>query len=55
MAKFGLWTIVTTITGSIGWYLGSLVGGLMTSWMAAVVGTAIGAWYTRQWIRDNLS
>ena len=54
MAKWGIWMLVTTITGTIGWYLGALVGGVMTSWIACVVGTAVGAWYTRLWFRNNL-
>lgn len=54
MVKGALWMIGTTITGTIGWFAGSLVGGVMTSWIFSVVGTAIGAWYVGKWVRENL-
>lgn len=54
MAKWGLWLIGTTITGTIGWYLGAMFGGLLTAWTFSVVGTALGAWYVSRWVRNNL-
>lgn len=49
-----LWMLATTVAGSIGWWLGSLVGGIMTSMILSVVGTALGAWWSRKFVRDNL-
>lgn len=41
------------IGGTVGWYLGALVG-IMTAWMISVVGTAAGVLVTRRWIDANL-
>ena len=49
-----LWILVTTITGALGWWLGSLVGGIMTSMILSVVATAWGAWWARKFVRDHL-
>lgn len=53
MAKMGVVVLVTTVTGGIGWYLGSLVG-FMTAWMLSCVGTAIGIYYARKWVAEYL-
>ncbi len=49
-----LWIMATTIGGALGWWLGSLVGGIMTSMTLSVVGTALGAWWVRRFVRDYL-
>ena len=44
---------VSTVTGTIGWYLGARFG-IMTAWMLSIVGTAIGVYYSRKWAVENL-
>ena len=40
-----------TAGGSVAWWLGSQVG-LMTGYVASVVGTAAGGWWARRWARE---
>jgi ABC-type lipoprotein release transport system permease subunit len=53
MVKTLVVMLVSTITGTIGWYLGALFG-VMTAWMLSVVGTAIGVYYSRKWAIEYL-
>ncbi len=49
-----LWVAATTVGGAIGWWLGSLVGGVMTALVVSMVGTALAAWWSRKFVRDHL-
>jgi hypothetical protein len=44
---------VSTIAGSIGWWLGDRVG-LTTAFVASIVGTAAGVYVARRWAREYL-
>lgn len=53
MAKTGVVILVTTVTGGIGWYLGSLIG-VMTAWTLSCLGTAVGIYYAKRWVSEYL-
>lgn len=42
-----------TLAGSLGWWLGARVG-MMTAFVVSTVGTGVGAYYTRRWVREHL-
>ena len=53
MAKTLVVMLASTITGTIGWYVGAIFG-VMTAWTLSVVGTALGVYYSRKWAVENL-
>ncbi|MEP6589951.1 MAG: hypothetical protein ABJC19_02105 [Gemmatimonadota bacterium] len=53
MARTLVVMLVSTVTGTIGWYLGARIG-IMTAWMLSIVGTAIGVYYSRKWAVEYL-
>lgn len=52
MNKFVIWTGMS-IGGSIGWWLGSMVG-IMTAFVLSVVGTAFGLYAARRLFANYL-
>jgi hypothetical protein len=51
-ARF-LITIAAFVGGTIGWYVGALVG-TMTAFMISIVGTAAGVYVARRWMAAHL-
>ena len=47
MAKI-IYILCMSLGSGLGWYLGSKVGGLMTSYFVSVVGAAFGMYYGRK-------
>src|SRR6185503_8299876 len=47
--------VVSTVGGAVGWWLGSLVGGIMTAFFLSILGTALGVYYgvklAKTWFR----
>lgn len=48
-----LWLTGATVGGAIGWWLGAKVG-LMTAVVLSAAGTAIGVYYARRFVMENL-
>jgi putative lipase involved disintegration of autophagic bodies len=48
-----LWLTGATAGGAIGWWLGAKVG-LMTAVVLSALGTALGVYYARRFVRENL-
>ena len=42
-----------TLGGAAGWWLGSRVG-IMTGFIVSTLGTAVGVYFVRRWLREYL-